>query len=160
MQNCLFFIFMPFCKLLPNLSACHIPPQAPLYFQLLFPLFVLQWSKLYVITSCLHVRFIWKVCSCTWWGNWSLTTEFESSKVRPRPPGNVPSLSFSLLFEFICKFPGLMLASREKVSGSPFALPSVLTLHLSLLPSVFQLSILYLKCTKDVATLELDLFLK
>lgn len=93
-------------------------------------------------------------------GTGNLTTELESSRVRPRPPGNVPSLLFSLLFEFICRFPGVMLAPRGKVSGSLFALPSILTLHLALLLSIFQLSISYLKCTEEVATLELNLFLK
>lgn len=82
----------------------------------------------------------------------------KSSRVKPRCPVKVQSLS--LLFEFICKFPGVMVAPSGNVSGSLFELSSALTLHLALLRFVFQLSISYLKCTEDVATLEFNLFLK
>lgn len=71
----------------------------------------------------------------------SLTIEFESSRTRPRHPGKVPSLSFFLLFEFIFKFPGLMLAPGGKISGSLSALFSALILHHAPLPPIFQLSI-------------------
>lgn len=108
-----------------------------------------------------YTRLIWGAYSCTCKGGLQVLplNLRAAGLVRPRPHGKIPSLLFSLLFGFICKFLGLMLAPRGKVSVSPLALSTALTLHLALLQSIFQLRILYLTCTEDVATLELNLCL-